>query len=202
LGSFEIQWRTDPGAWQSVNSMIVSGFQRSAWFSGQPGTAYAFRVRALDQNGQAEAWPAGDASEGSASLPAACVADSAEPDDSAAQAQTLQIGVTRQANFCPSANADWYTFQITEADQYLLKAQSVDGGAAARIKLYAADGVTLLKQSAAPAIGQNAYLLYSLPAGTYLFQIEPLTATLQGTQAIYGLHLAPGRLMYLPVIAR
>jgi murein DD-endopeptidase MepM/ murein hydrolase activator NlpD len=202
LGSFEIQWRTDPGAWQSGNAMVFSGFQRSAWFSGQPGTAYAFRFRALDKNGQAEAWPAGDAAEGSASLPATCVADSAEPDDSAAQAQTLQIGVTRQANFCPSANADWYTFQITEADQYLLKAQSVDGGAAARINLFAADGVTLLKQSAAPAIGQDAYLQYGLPAGTYLFQIEPLTTTLQGTQAIYGLHLAPGRLMFLPVIAR
>ncbi len=91
IGLFDLQWRTESGLWDAGNIIAVPGDTRSTWFDGQAGSSYAFRLRALDANSQTEPWPAGDAFETSATLPATCIPDSFEPDDVITQTRTLPL---------------------------------------------------------------------------------------------------------------
>lgn len=202
LGSFAWQWRTQPGTWNDANIITAAADQRSAWFGGQPGGSYAFRLRALDDNGQPEPWPAGDAAEVSAVVPAACVADGAEPDNTPAQARLLAPGATAQGNLCPAGDPDWLRFEIVTPGAYIVRGSSLGGGAALKLSVYDSQGVTLLASGAAAGVGRSAALRFDPPsAGSYTLKVEPLTPGLQGTQALYAVAVEPAR-AFLPLMAR
>jgi murein DD-endopeptidase MepM/ murein hydrolase activator NlpD len=203
LGSFELQWRTQPGSWDAANSLTFSAAARSAWFAGQPGGSYAFRLRALDANGQPEPWPAGGAAEITLSLPAACALDAFEPDDDSLLARTLALGATAQGNLCGAGNPDWFRVDVVNAGNYFVTASSLNGGAAVRITAYAADGVTLVGSGQAAGIGQGATARFRAAApGTYYLKVEPLLPHLMGTDAVYGLRVTKVSEAYLPVLLR
>jgi murein DD-endopeptidase MepM/ murein hydrolase activator NlpD len=203
FGGFELQWRSAAGTWDAANTILVPGSQRSVWFVGQPGGVYDFRLRALDINNQPEAWSPGDAAETSATLPATCVTDSAEPDNTPAQARNLIPGSAAQGNLCPAADPDWLRVDIPAAASYLARAASVSGGAAVRLSLYASDGTTLLASRPAPAAGETASLRFEpAAAGTYYLKVEPLTADLLGTDAVYSLWVGEVMDTFLPLMLR
>jgi hypothetical protein len=199
LTTFELQWRLEPGAWDASNTLTLAGDQRSTWFTGQPGGSYAFRLRALDGNHQPEAWPAGDAAETSAILPATCTPDAFEPDDDVTQARALIPGVRVQRNLCGAANPDWFGVDITTAGSYLITGLSQNGGAAVRITLYAEDGVTVLASSAAAGVGQHAALRYTAAPGRYFIQFTPLANNLFGTDAVYSAAVYASKEIFLPL---
>ncbi len=203
LGGFELQWRSTAGAWNDANTIRVPGDRRSVWFVGQPGGAYDFRLRTLDINNQSEAWSAGGAAETSAALPTSCTPDSAEPDDAFNQARNLTPGSAAQGNLCPATNPDWLRIEISEPASYLARATSVSGGAAVRLGLYAADGVTLLAAAEAPAAGETASLRFEpAAAGSYYLKVEPLTSNLIGTNAVYNLWVGEVMDTFLPLMMR
>jgi len=203
ISSFELQWRIEPGAWSQANAITVLGSQRSAWFAGQPGGSYSFRLHALDINGQPEPWPAGDIAETTATLPATCTPDAFEPDDNPAQASGLAVGELAQRNLCGPGNPDWFRFEIEEAGLYSVNAHSENGGAAVRIIIYTEDGATILASSEANGLGQDARLLFqSTAAGSYYINVEPLAMGLFGTDAEYRVVVAEAGKTFLPLIAR
>ncbi len=205
ISAFELQWRTEPGDWNDANRMTLAGGSRSAWFSGQAGSTYAFRLRALDINNQAEAWPAGGAAELSVVMPGLidCGPDSFEPDDDTpAGARALTMGSAPQGNLCPAGNPDWFRVEVSKAGAYMIHAGSVSGGAAVRLSLYAGDTTTPLGSSAAPWAGQSASLRLDAPAaGVYYLKLEPFNGHLYGSTAVYRLGLLEVR-AFLPVIYR
>ncbi|MDO9087368.1 MAG: peptidoglycan DD-metalloendopeptidase family protein [Anaerolineaceae bacterium] len=202
LGSFELQWRIEPGTWDPANTITIAGNQRSTWFAGQPGSTYAFRLRALDINGQPEAWPANDAAEIFATLPATCTADTFEPDDVSLDAKELSFGQQAQRNLCGVADPDWFRVQFVEENDYMVRVASLNGGAAVKISVYADNGVTLLASTQSPGIGQNAQVIFPAMAGFYRIKVEPLVPNLMGTNAIYGITVSEGHVVYLPVVKR
>ena len=113
---------------------------------GQAGSSYAFRLRALDANSQPEPWPAGDAFETSATLPATCLPDGFEPDDDPTQARALALGGSAQGNLCGAGDPDWFRVEIENESNYFVVASSQSGGAAVSITVYAEDGVTILSE--------------------------------------------------------
>ncbi len=203
FGKFELQWRPEPGAWHDGGIIPITPHQRSFWFVGNPGQSYAFRLRAVDVNGQAEEWPAGDAAETFASLPSTCQPDGYEPDDNPAQARPLTPGETAERNLCPQSNADWFQISINQTGNYLWSAVSHSGGAAVRLRLYAEDTVTELGSAEALAAGEHAFLRFqpSVP-GMYYLKVEPLLPNLMGTQAIYHLTVRQVQDTFLPLISR
>jgi hypothetical protein len=203
FGSFELQWRTQPGSWSAANTLVIPGSQRSAWFAGQPAATYAFRMRALDANGQAEAGPAGDAAETSAVLPAACTPDGFEPDDAPAQARTLALGDTAQGNLCAAGDPDWFRVEIGKEGNYRVSGLSQSGGAAVSISVYAADGATLLASGSAPGVGQDVQVVFrNASAGVVTFKVVPLVENLIGTDAVYRVSVSEYNEVFLPLIAR
>jgi murein DD-endopeptidase MepM/ murein hydrolase activator NlpD len=203
LGTFELQWRTEPGSWEAANTLTFPGDSRSGWFVGQGGGSYAFRLRALDLNGQPEPWPAGGAFETSAALPAACLPDGFEPDDDITQAWTLSLDVWEQRSLCGAGNPDWFRLTVDDAADYFVTAFSQFGGAAVKISVYAEDGATILANSQSSGVGQGAAVHFpAVEAASYYIQLEPLTPDLMGTDALYRLMVTKAKKVFLPFTAR
>lgn len=176
---------------------------RVAWFVGMPGVSYGFRMRAIDSNGQPEAWPAGDAAEVTVSTPATCVEDAAEQDDSAAAAVLISLGVENQRNICGLGDADWFQFWTGDHERYFLFARTIGGGAAVRLSVYAADGSTLLGSATAPAVNSSTSLGVMVPKNqTVYVKAEPAFTNLTGTAVLYGMKVSPGYGLSLPIILK
>ncbi|MHB8135361.1 MAG: M23 family metallopeptidase [Anaerolineaceae bacterium] len=203
IGSFDLQWRTDPGTWNSANMLNVSGSQRSTWFVGNFGTNYAFRLRVLDKNGVVEAWPANDSAETTASLPSNCSEDGYEQDDTVGQAKSLALGTLTQHNLCGNADVDWIRFNVVNPGFHQILALSQNGGAAVKITVYNSTGTTVLASSQAFEIGQPASVLFKpMASGTYTAKIEPLVPNLAGTGATYEVKVSEVTVSYMPLVFR
>ncbi|MAT41880.1 MAG: hypothetical protein CL609_06030 [Anaerolineaceae bacterium] len=203
LSTFEIQWRTNPGTWQTNNTLIIPGAQRSAWFSGQGGTSYAFRLRAVDENGQVEAWPTGDNAETSVTFPSICTTDSSEPDNTSGQAKLINLGNIAQRNLCPAGDNDWFQITVQEGKYYQFNALSLNGGAAVNLTILADDGTTILTSAQAPGLGLNLHHLYKAENnGVVFFKFTPLVTTLFGTQATYSVRVEEVIPIFLPMIVK
>jgi murein DD-endopeptidase MepM/ murein hydrolase activator NlpD len=201
LGSFDLQWRKEPGVWEAANLLTLPGDLRSTWFVGQAGSSYAFRLRALDTNHQPEPWPTGEAFETSATLPATCTPDAFEPDDGPAQARALALGVSAQGNLCGAGNPDWFRVDIEKGGDYFVSAPSQSGGAAVSLTVYLDDGATVLSSAQAAGVGQSAILRFQAAvAGSYYIKVEPLTPNLMGTQAVYRLTVSETKQTFLPML--
>ncbi len=197
---FELQWRAAGEAWKDSQMISIPGGRRSTWFTGEPGKRYEYRLRAVDINGQTEAWPAGV--ETSASLPSTCTADAFEPDDSPAQAFTLPVSVPAQRSLCGRGNSDWFKVNIEEGGDYLVRAVSHNGGAAVKISVFGPDGKTVIASGQAGGTGQHASVSFRAVSGrSYFIRIDPLLADLFGTQAEYILSVSQ-RAIYLPLVER
>jgi hypothetical protein len=203
FGSFEIQWRTNTGTWQTNNTLIIPGTQRSAWFGGQGGTSYAFRLRAVDENGQVESWPAGDIAETTVALPDTCIPDDFEPDNTSGQANLLKIGETAQRNLCLAGDDDWFQVSVQEGKYYQFNAPSITGGAAVKLTILADDGTLVLTSAQAPGLGKNLHHIYKAEnTGIVFLKITPLVSTLFGTQAVYSVRVEVVIPVFLPLIVK
>jgi len=203
ISSFQVQWRSDTEVWSEARQMTYSPGVRTSWFVGVPGVSYGFRTRALDNNGQSEAWPAGDAAEVTVNTPATCVEDSAEQDDSSATAVLISFGSEQQRNICGWGDADWFKFSTGDQDRYWFSARSIGAGAAVRVSVYAADGSTLLSSAAAPAVNTNTSLGLMVPKNqTVYIKAEPAFTNLTGTAVLYGMKVTPGFGFSLPIILK
>lgn len=205
LGGFELQWTTSPGSWKPADTISLPGGLRSTWFGGQPGSTVYFRLRALDSNGQAEAWPA--SAETSAALPTGCTPDGFEPDDTPDQARDLALGEWALGSLCgssdPAGNPDWFWVQIDQPEKYFVGMSSQSGGAAVKITVYGGDGSTVLASGGSSGIGQGAGVRFQAEtAGGYYIKVEPLTPNLFGTDAVYRIVAAQLREIFMPVMAR
>jgi hypothetical protein len=183
--------------------MTIPGNLRSTWFAGQPGGSYAFRLRALDINGQPEPWPADDASETSVIFTSTCVADQYEEDDNLNESNPIIPGVSEQRNLCGVGDPDWFGVQIEELGDYMIQALSINAGAAVKILLYLEDGETLIANAEAQSIGQHATILLRIGnPGNYKIKLEPLVENLMGTEALYQILVDDVTLTFLPLVVR
>jgi len=203
IGSFDLQWRTDPGTWNSANIISIPASQRSTWFVGQLGTNYAFRLRAVDKNGVVEAWPANNVAEATATIPSTCSEDGYEQDDTLGQAKTQTLGAFTQHNLCGNADVDWIRFDVTNPGNHQILALSQNGGAAMKITIYNSSGSIVLASGQSFEFGQTASVLF-LPTfvGTYTAKIEPLVSNLAGTGATYQVKVSEVTLSFMPLIFR
>ncbi|HOE35260.1 MAG: peptidoglycan DD-metalloendopeptidase family protein [Chloroflexi bacterium] len=203
LGQFELQWRESLQAWPPGQSFAYPPETRETWFLGAFGESYDFRLRALDSNGQPEAWPSGELPEISVVMPAGCSPDALEPDDSPGQAYPLLPGGELAGGFCPAADQDWFALTLQAGNSYLIEAQSLGGGAAARLSLYAPDGNTLLLTARAQDFGRPVLLhLTAETAGVYFLRVQPLEDALAGNAARYLLRLNSAQVTHLPLLFR
>ena len=203
ISSFQVQWRSGAEAWSESRQMTYYAGARAAWFVGVPGGSYGFRMRAIDNNGQPEAWPAGDVAEVTINTPATCVEDSAEQDDDASTAVFITFGSEPQRNICGWGDADWFKFSSGDQERYMIFARSIGAGAALKLSVYAADGTTLLGSATAPDLNTSTSLGVMVPKNQVVyFKVEPAFTNLTGTAVVYGMKVVPAYGMSLPFILK
>jgi hypothetical protein len=203
LDHFELQYALNGGAWQTASSALPAD-ARAYWFVGQAGGNYAFRMRAVDKAGNAEAWPG--AAEAATTLAASCTGDAFEKDDdTSAGAVGVTLGAAAQErSLCGLNDPDWVKFTATAGQELAVMVNSLSGGAAVKLSLYAPGNTTTpIATAQSGGVGLGALLRWKIAtAGEYRLKIEPLRADLWGTQALYATWIGEPKTIFLPVVGR
>jgi murein DD-endopeptidase MepM/ murein hydrolase activator NlpD len=179
-----------------------------AWFIGQMGQSYSFRLRGKDLIGNAEAYPT--SAEAATAIPAnACSGgDAWEEDNAPASATNLPPGSPVQVHtFCNLAagsgwldDQDWFRLTLRAGERLSISA-NVFQAAAPVFELFAADGVTLLVSAAPPEFGQSTPLTYYAPTDTAVtLRVSHLDGAVAGDQVSYQLQALQGYPVFLPII--
>jgi len=164
LDHFELQYALNGGAWQTASSALAAD-ARSYWFVGQAGGNYAFRMRAVDKAGNTEAWPG--AAEAATTLAASCSGDGFENgDDTSAGAVSVAQGAAAQnRSLCGLNDPDWIKFTATAGQDLTVMVNSLSGGAAVKLSLYApGNSTTPIATAQSGGLGQGALLRWTVAA--------------------------------------
>ncbi len=205
LDSFDLQTQQDSSSTWNDWGSHPGGDARQAWFIGDPGHTYRFRLRGVDRAGNAEAFPA--QAEASTTLSGDCTPDEFEAgggDNSPANATTLPLGESQAHNFC-AGDVDWVRFDATAGEEYLLWALPTPGSPAApELALYASDGATQLAYVANAPVASPAVLVrWVAPEnGTYFLKLTPADARVVGASVAYFVRVGQGYYAHLPVVGK
>ncbi len=201
LAGFSIQVQVDGGSW--TDWMTAPDLNlRQAWYQGELGHTYGFRLQAVDVAGNVRVYPA--SAEVSISV-STCTADAFEDaDDSPTSANLLGMESSPQHNFCAANDVDWFTLQAADDQPLLLVVQPSAAMGAYTIGWYDASGQTLLQEITSNGGGIPAALPI-VPAsggGTYRVRIQPLDPRLAGDGVTYTLQLFQAVQVHLPLVQR
>jgi murein DD-endopeptidase MepM/ murein hydrolase activator NlpD len=131
--------------------------------------------------------------------PLLCPVESQEPDDHYMLAEALMVPGTASRLIDIADDEDWFLFDATSGQRYMLSTTSLANGVKPVIWLYDIDGVTML----ASAEGWRSTLQWQAPAdGKYFVRVTPAGDSTYGCEAAYTLNLSRLMQVYLPLVLR
>ncbi len=135
----------------------------------------------------------------------ATVTDTLEPNDSAAAAVALTLGVTQTHRIASPGDADWIVFNTTAGVTYTLYTLQLERDSDTVMRLYSADGVTELGVSD-DARGYASRIVFNASAGgPYYARLNHWDTGISGCDAGYSLVLAEGVVLdkvFMPLALR
>jgi len=198
---FDVQVRRDGGAWEDW-MLAQSATSTQAWYYGEPGHSYGFRVRGRDLAGNQEAYPA---SPDTSTAIAACSTDSWEDDDTSTQATTLTPGETSGPHtFCGIQDADWYAFQATAGQWYEIETTGLGTYTDTVLEVYDDLGTKLAEADDRVAgVNKASFLPWRAPAdGWYFVAVHSKDGRVAGDGVTYTFVIDPGNVFFLPLVAK
>ncbi len=213
LQRFDLQQKIDNAAW--TDHLTFTATTRQSWLvlpTGSSAVTYGYRLRALDQAGNAEAWPS--APEVSATLPGLsdlCAApDAWEPNNTPLSATLVLSGTTQEHHFCNPLAADfandedWLQMAVSAGQGYLVSVTPLDQSVAVTIEVYASDGSTLLAGPiAVQEFGHPAAITWAAPAdGVNYIRLRHTNPAILGNATRYQVQAGEAQWVFLPVISR
>lgn len=196
IDHFEIQTSNPGGEWVDLSERPGTN-AREVVYWGLPGQTVQFRMRAVDNIGNAEEYLT--VPETSTMLVGSCIADEyegADPgDEDISGASLIEVGTPVSHNWCaPSArgdgsqidNYDWIRFTGVTGDQLRFNTDSMNLGSAPLLTLYDVDGTTLIGQARPDNSDASALLDWTVPVdGTYFIKLERIDSRIRGTDTVY-----------------
>lgn len=196
IDHFEIQTSNPGGEWVDLLERPGAN-RRELVYWGQPGQTVQFRMRAVNNVGNAEEYLS--VPETSTLFVGSCIEDGyegAEPgDDDISGASLFMVGTSVQHNWCAPAsrgdgsqidNFDWISFTGVTGDQLRFNTDSINLGSAPLLTLYDMDGTTLIGQARPENSGASASLDWTVPVdGTYFIKLERIDSRIRGTDTVY-----------------
>ena len=169
IDHFEVQYRFNGGAWQTWDQQPGRA-ARSAWFIGQPG-AYDFRMRAVDQAGNQEPFPAGV--QATVQVVGACSPDAYDQaGDGARDSASAQAFNTSVVHRLCQNDTDWVKFDAAAGKELVIFLANNGGGAAARVRLTDSDNTYQYLDFSPADLGSSTWARWTAPAdGTYVLEI-------------------------------
>jgi murein DD-endopeptidase MepM/ murein hydrolase activator NlpD len=210
IDHFEIQMKTDQGAWQDWATL--DGEARSSAAIVATGHDYAFRMRAVDRIGNQEAYPL--LAEASTRVPNTLCTDPDdwENDNNPAAGTTIDHSPSTQShNFCnPAAGSGWQNdedwLKLPLRAGYLLVANAVPQTDSGAVSLALFDttnlGATPLVEVDASELGEVTRLIWrSQQNGVYYLSMRHLDERAYGEGTQYMISISYGYPNHLPLAA-
>jgi hypothetical protein len=207
LAAIEVQYKINDGEWQDWQRNI-SAQMRNAWFIGEPGNSYAFRMRSIDLSENVEEYP--EEAEAFTTIEEQCVADeyeAGEDSSSLVQASLMEINDTQIHNICGPADEDWITFPANEGESLQISSTPISGAAAVILQVYRSDRYTKVAEVYPTSLNEKSTMNMKVDSdGVYYLRVIPLDQKVYGTDARYELSITrtgekPAPSFVLPAIA-
>jgi hypothetical protein len=210
IDHYELQVQKDSGPWQDWDNDIDAELEE-VWVVVEKGHSYGFRMRGVDRLGNKETYPS--AAEATINIPTdICKApDGWENDNSPSNASSAgSVIASQEHNFCnPQSGSgylndqDWVKVNLRANQRLIATAYPLSGGAAAVLRLYAADGTTLLRQVQSPGFNQIAQLEWDATGNSSAYlQVTHLDGGVAGDEVRYKLVIRNGYHRYLPFVQK
>lgn len=198
---FEIQYQKDGGAWQAWPYEVPDVSKRYAWFIGELGSTYGFRIRAANASNGGETFP--DAAETSVQL-TGCTAgvDTFEPDNSQAQAKDLTMSADRQNHtFCGQNDTDWLKYTPQADQMYIFQALPTSSADGVIITLMDKAG-NVISEAAPKALGQSTYIKYDATSSDPVYlKLRNYNPQIAGDGVTYQFWVDQGQQFFVPMVA-
>ncbi len=199
---YEIQVSDNNGAWVTWKSYLPA-YMRQIYYLGVGGHTYQFRMKAVDAALNVRDFPL--AAETYTAVAATCTPDlydASGGDNTQDKASELALGMVQQHNFCQN-DEDWVRFSAQAGQTYLVRANSLGGGAAVSVSITNADGSVVVMEKLMSAYGLTNALKFTAPAdAVFKLRLRPLNTGLWGTDVLYAVSVGTGSWQYLPLIGR
>jgi len=196
INHFEIQTSEPGGDWVDLAEK-PDGSARQMVYWGTPGQTVQFRMRAVDNVGNAEEYIS--VAETSTLFVGSCIVDAYEGsdpgNDDISGASLMEVGTPVLHNWCAPVtrgdgsqkdNVDWISFVGTTGDQLRFSTTPINLGSAALLTLYDTDGATFIGEARPLSSDGSASLDWTVPVdGTYFIRMERIDNRIHGTDTIY-----------------
>jgi hypothetical protein len=203
IASIEIQVKENSGAWQTWSPPGgIKPTDRSAWFTGDFGKTYGFRMRVIDPIGKQEPW--NDTPETTVEIkPCTTTADVNETDNTQAQARAIDVdGDHIQHTFCGAGDVDWAKVELTAGEMYYFNALTLSPAASAVLTIYDNAGNALAEQFPTQ-LGSPTALRWMAPVnGTFYLKARNLNPLIGGDGAAYQLWVDQGLQVFVPMVTQ
>jgi len=200
LADYDVQVRDGAaGAWMDWHTSVVT---EATWFLGEMGHTYYFQGRARDRAGNQEAYPGGDGDTHTTVV--ICDPDKHEEDDGPDSVRVLTVGGSAERhNFCSSGDEDWFAFDATAGEPYLLHAFNLGPYTDVALTLYGPDKHTVLAERDGAGTGVSSWLTWIAPsAERYYGRARHAVDGAAGSALTYNIRLTSGHLAFLPLVSK
>ena len=201
ISHFDIQVQeNNDGVWKTLVNGL-SGYLRQFAYFGAAGSAYKFRMQAVDFNGKEEGFA--DA-EISVNL-VGCSEDAFEAsnEDTLNNAINLPLSTHQSHNFCGTGDQDWVKFDAVAGIEYMILAAAQGDTTAVNMNVYTNNGSTKHSTYSTTLYGNNSILFWTAPTTeTVYLQLLPPDERLAGNDVAYKLWVGEPNRVFLPVIDR
>lgn len=127
-------------------------------------------------------------------------ADAYEPNNTAAQAKPITVGITQTHTFCLNLDEDWAVFTSTAGTRYLIAAYNPAAGVNTDLQLIAPDGITVMQTYTTGAVS-----LITRTLGTGAYYVRVVDAGADGAGKTYALGVVvaqPAKTVFVPSTMR
>ncbi len=187
-------------SWTDLDTAISSS-ARQLWFWGEPGHSYAFRMRGIDKQGNAESYPS--TAETTTQIPAICTPDSYEDaDDDPGSAAPILPGETQTHNSCSTNDADWVILNAEAGKTYLVTARPSSSHVAGKLSIYGpGNSIDLVAENAAVGPDTISGVVFTATVdGDYYLLLQPFDDRLNGTQTELLLNVVDAEQQFFPIV--
>ncbi len=201
IAGFEFQMQENGGNWidwQPTNAVSPAG--RYAWFIGELGKTYGFRMRVVDATGAKEAYPS--AAEATVTIKTCTTGvDAYEVDNIATTAKTLQLGADRQVRtFCGQNDEDWVKFSLQPGELFFINAVPTSPSVAVVLTIYDSAGNAVAEQFPTQ-LGQPSTIRWNAPdTQTYYLKMRNYNPLIAGDGVGYQVWIDQGIRIFIPMV--
>jgi murein DD-endopeptidase MepM/ murein hydrolase activator NlpD len=191
IDHFELQWSKGSGDWQDYEAPLNAD-TRELLFWGTPSKKMAFRIRAVDVQGVAEAFPQNE--ETSTLVNGGCSDDDYEGkksgDDTFQGASPIAYGETQAHAWCPVGDVDWVSFEAAQGDEVRISTATIGFSSEPVAQLYGTDGNTYIGEARVDGGSGKGEMTWTVPtAGKYYIKLVPQESKIGGVETGYQVGL-------------